>query len=117
MRSARTFAALCAGLWTATALAAPPDADLITRSKTVKYVDSELSTPRGVAALYARLGAVAREVCAHQAAPQSYSDACARDALDHAVARVDSAALTELHRARARRVAATERRTAPVGPG
>jgi UrcA family protein len=116
MRSARTFAALCAGLWTATAVATPPDANFVTQSKAVKYVDADLATPRGVAALYARLGAVAREVCAHQAAPQSYSDACARDALDHAVARVNSPALAELHRAHSPRVVAAEGSGPPTGP-
>jgi UrcA family protein len=75
----------------------------------------DLSTPERVAALYRRIRNAARSVCGYADSrfreEQAAWDKCVEDAIGHAVARVDSATLTDYYLARAKRsqaVPATE---------
>jgi UrcA family protein len=84
------------------ALAAAPSADASTgdaiHSRRVSYSDLDLTRDRDVRALYRRLRTAAQDVCRYGAAPETYSEECARAALDASVARVNAPALAALHR-------------------
>jgi len=82
-------------------LTVPADADgLSPPSKIVKFDDLNIATPAGAKALYHRIQTAAVEVCPTQ---MSYSlrmeqaqRACVDHAIDNAVKKVNSPALTEL---------------------
>ena len=71
-------------------------------TRRVSYADLDISKPAGAKTLYHRIDAAARQVCEPTgkgigAAEQNR--ACIKQAIDLAVRRVDSAALSELHAA------------------
>jgi UrcA family protein len=82
--------------FTATAGAA---ADAIP-TKIVRYADLDLTKPAGAKVLYQRIEAAAHEVCesasTHDLASLSRSHYCIEQAIDEAVRKVDSTALSEL---------------------
>jgi UrcA family protein len=82
---------------------AEPDAP---KSVTVRYGDLDLARAEGASALYARIRAAAREVCAAAkqpgAARHAEWNACRRHAIDRAVASLGHASITQLHAARTR---------------
>jgi UrcA family protein len=83
-----------AGVSTATD-SAPPAA----HGKTIHYADLDLTKPAGAAALYSRIRVAAREVCGFSGGdwPQSVIDrACVENAIDGAVMKVNSPALSTL---------------------
>ncbi len=73
----------------------------------VAYGDLEITQPEGARALYVRIRAAARQVCApaegRAAGQQVAWNACRREALDRAVASLGSDAVARLHAARASR--------------
>jgi UrcA family protein len=75
----------------------------------VAYGDLDLAQPSDARALYGRIRAAAREVCApasgRGAAQQVAWNACRRDALDRAVAALGSDSIARLHAAKAQRSA------------
>jgi len=78
--------------------AASPAADSPeVRSLTVKYADLNVSSPEGAAALYGRIRAAARSVCATSDDRALWSrssvDACVHKAIADAVMKVDKPAL------------------------
>jgi len=85
--------------------AAPALADLAApKSVAVRYGDLDLSRPDGVAALYSRIRAASRQVCAaaegRGVARQAAWNTCRREALDRAVASLGSDAVARVHAAR-----------------
>jgi UrcA family protein len=85
----------------ATAIAA--DDALPTRR--VSYADLDISKPAGAKVLYRRIEAAARDVCGFDTSsvlrPTAQNRACITQAVDVAVKRVNSVALSELHSAKA----------------
>jgi UrcA family protein len=75
-----------------------------TESLRVSYVSAELTTPEGVRELYARIRRAARVVCHEPLMQELASDRgyqqCFDRAVADAVAKVNSEALTALHRRR-----------------
>jgi UrcA family protein len=88
-----------------TSLAAPALAEpAAPMSVAVRYGDLDLSRPDAVAALYARIRAASRRVCAAAEGPgaarQAEWNACRREALDRAVASLGSEDVARVHAAR-----------------
>jgi UrcA family protein len=69
-------------------------------SKTVRYSDLDISKPEGAKVLYQRIRAAARDVCdlsiGGDAVLRVAAKACVDTAIDNAVRKVDSPALTSL---------------------
>ena len=69
----------------------------------VSYADLDISKPAGAKILYRRIEAAARAVCEPDAGKDlgaaKRGRACIKQAIDQAVSRVDSVALSELHAA------------------
>jgi UrcA family protein len=77
--------------------------------KVVRYADLNLAKTQDAAALYARLGRAAKDVCRETFAGRDLTSkrmrlACQSEAVDAAVAEIDNAALTALHAAEQERV-------------
>src|SRR5690606_31108554 len=98
--------ALLAGaiLFTAGARAMPPLAEAtMTRTETVKYDPIAATTPEGAVELYGRLQQTAARVCSEQGSrtrPLRHDpayEACAKEALEGAVRRVDIPMVSLLH--------------------
>jgi UrcA family protein len=85
--------------WACT-LAVTAGADESLPSKTVRYSDLDISNPEGAKALYHRIRAAARNVCDRSIAGdpvlRAATQACVDTAIDNAVRKVDSPALTSL---------------------
>jgi UrcA family protein len=83
----------CTLVATARAEESPP-------SKTVRYSDLDISKPAGAKALYTRIRAAARDVCALYTTGdpilRAAAQACVDTAIDNAVRKVDAPALTSL---------------------
>ena len=81
-------------------LAATAGAEESLPSKTVRYSDLDISHPAGAKALYARIRAAARDVCALSFAGDSVlhvaAHACVDTAIDNAVRKVNAPELTAL---------------------
>jgi UrcA family protein len=92
------LALLCATAGMATGAIAEPTSDSIS----VRYVSTELTTPEGARALYTHIRRAAKLVC-HEpdirdlAGYRIYQE-CYEQAVDAAVTKVDSTAVTALHR-------------------
>ena len=98
--------ALLAGLCTAAPLyAGAVAAATPTQSVTVHFGDLNLHSEAGVQALYSRIQAATRVVCAPEPAGDRLAmlqfKACRGEALSNAVAQVGSPALAALHRSKA----------------
>lgn len=87
--------------WSGSALGAANGLDGLA-AKTVKFKDLDISTADGAQALYARIGAAARDVCR----AESYATvrSCRAGAVDHAVRGVASPLLSSIHRSAVERV-------------
>ena len=73
-------------------------------TRRVSYADLDISKPAGAKTLYHRIEAAARQVCEPAGkglGARERDRACIKQAIDLAVRRVDSAALSELHAAAA----------------
>jgi len=71
-------------------------------TRRVSYADLDISKPAGAKTLYHRIEAAARQVCepTGKGVGAAVQDrACIKQAIDLAVSRVDSAALSKLHAA------------------
>ena len=72
-------------------------------SRRVSYADLDISKPAGAKTLYRRIEAAARQVCEPDAGKDlgaaERGRACIKQAIDMAVSRVDSAALSEVRAA------------------
>src|SRR5271170_6258824 len=94
------LAALACLVGSAQVLAAAPEQ---THSVAVRYTDLDLTSSAGAAALYDRIQAAAREVCAsdqdHQLAVLTDMNRCKSGATAHAVATVNAPLLTAIHNA------------------
>src|ERR1700682_5312461 len=82
------------------ALAASAGAEESLPSKTVRYSDLDISHPAGAKALYSRIRAAARDVCALSMAGDPVlrvaASACVDTAIDNAVRKVNAPELTSL---------------------
>jgi UrcA family protein len=82
------------------ALAASAGAEESPPSKTVRYSDLDISHPAGAKALYSRIRAAARDVCAFWMAGDPVlrggAQACVDTAIDNAVRKVNAPELTSL---------------------
>jgi UrcA family protein len=98
---------LAAAFLTTGAIGAQPSAP---RTAEVSYVKSDLSNPVAAEALYKRIKAAARRVCAEPSGHELWQEAiykqCYEKAVDDAVVKVDSDTLTALHRSRTQHLAA-----------
>jgi UrcA family protein len=70
----------------------------------LRYHKLDLTRPEGASVLYKRIQQAAVTVCSHAVVPFTISNlkrsSCYRDAIENAVAQVDSAQLYAIHRAR-----------------
>jgi UrcA family protein len=77
---------------------------IVTRTTVVKYSDLNLGNPAGVRALYTRIQAAARTLCAPADVPRvvarSEHRVCVNDAVSDAVSRVNHPLVSALHRGR-----------------
>ena len=97
------FVVMAATAACAFALPAYATTGTVARSERVELAGTSLATAAGVEHAYRQLQRASRNVCASSITRDAYSQACADQALDDAVARVGSPALSERHRtARAR---------------
>ncbi|MBS0365108.1 MAG: UrcA family protein [Proteobacteria bacterium] len=99
-----TFKSICTSFVPAAVvtlgLAAAAHADNETLSVRVNYSDLNLSSSAGASKLYQRITAAAREVCPYDSrsmAQYEHAKACKRQAIDEAVAKVNSPLLTAVH--------------------
>ena len=98
---------LLAGAWLgcASAWALPPQGEArVTRTESVRYSRSQVSTSEGAAKLYQQLRAAAERVCADPPAavnrapiPDPGRAACVREALDEAVRSVGHPTVSVIH--------------------
>ncbi len=73
-------------------------APAVVHSKTVRYADLDLTKPAGAKVLYGRIRVAAREVCGFGDWPLPVNyQGCVDGAIDNAVTKVNSPALTTLH--------------------
>ena len=90
---------LLVAAWACT-LAATAGAEESLPSKTVRFSDLDISHPAGAKALYARIRAAARDVCALSMAGDPVlrvgASACVDTAIDNAVRKVNAPELTAL---------------------
>ncbi len=98
MKNLLTFAAVAA-LVSGAFPAANADTSSAPRSETVRYADLDINHAEGAAVLYRRLQHAAGYVCRDMepgrelGRAQAYAD-CIQDALGHALAQIDSGAVT-----------------------
>jgi UrcA family protein len=95
---------LC-GATTLCALQVPASAaDDALPSRRVSYADLDISKPAGAKVLYRRIQEAAKQVCVFNASTDlrvaERERACIEQAIDNAVKRVNSTALTDLHSAK-----------------
>jgi UrcA family protein len=97
---------LCTTVFMAAGASAEPTLDAIS----VSYVSTDVSTPEGAQALYAHIQRAAKLVChepdVRELAQNRLYQQCFARAVDAAVAKVDSNALTALHHSKGWRSAA-----------
>jgi len=88
------------GIASAAVSASPASAS--TRSVTVRYAELDLSRPAGAQVLYNRIQQAALQVCNGFVGPFSEmhtrASPCYKDAVEHAVAQVNSPQLSAIHR-------------------
>jgi UrcA family protein len=100
--AAAATAALAFSFATTAVLAIPAGREVTTVQ--VDYGDLDLGSADGAATLYRRIQSAARTACGERRLLPLYlraaDAACVRDAISAAVARVDQATLTALHRER-----------------
>jgi UrcA family protein len=94
-------AAMCLGYGMACFSATAAAADAAPPSEVVRYADLNIQNPAGALTLYHRIQAAARRVCPSEVVSvRLFSDkanTCYRHAVDEAVKRVNSAALSQIH--------------------
>lgn len=96
------LATACLGLMLSPARAANPDPAYAPVAQLVQYSDLNLNSHQGIAQLYQRIEAAARDVCAGDSGSRSLADwsqarICARASASRAVAQIDNAALTAFY--------------------
>jgi UrcA family protein len=97
----KCMAAMCLGCGTAALSGAAGAAEQAPPSEVVRFADLNLSTAAGARVLYHRIQAAATRVCQFDADVNPHfmevHKSCYRQAVDEAVRRVDSAALSQIH--------------------
>lgn len=97
----KLIASLCLGYAIASVCTTAAAAEEPVPSEVVRYADLNIANPAGALALYHRIQAAARRVCQLNGAADTrfkgVEPACYKRAVDEAVNRVDSAALSRIH--------------------
>jgi UrcA family protein len=94
----RLILAYAAAMWLACGLVASnAHAGDEASSETVKFADLNLSSPEGVEALYGRIHAAARRVCAQPAGEQAGTGRCMKKAESEAINKVNVPLLTAFY--------------------
>jgi UrcA family protein len=94
----RSVLAYATAMWVACVLVAfSAHADEPVRSETVKFADLNLESPAGVEAVYGRIHAAARRVCAQPAELMAATRTCINKAESEAIGKVNAPLLTAFY--------------------